>query len=90
MNTGIINYIFKKANNQDYLKIDYGSKSLEIPKRVLNYSILNKGFYLELENTAKKETYLIKTDSIDLITIIEPKFKGMSWYDGKAKAKVGA
>ena len=63
---------------------------MEIPKRFLEYGFLNQGDYIQITNTGKKETYLIKTNSIDLITIIKPKFKGMSWYDGKSKAKVGA
>ena len=74
-----------------FIKIDFGSKFLEIRKEFLEYEIMGKGFYLQMKNTAKNETYLIKTDSIDLITIIEPKIKGLSWYNqGEKKTKVGA
>ena len=74
MHKQVIHHIFGKANDKDYLKIDYGTKSMTIPKHFLNYKILCKGYYLEIANKSKKETYLIKTDSIDLITIIQPKF----------------
>ena len=74
MNIPAIHHIFGKAKDEDYLKIDYGTKSMTIPKKFLNYKILYRGYYLEIDNKSKKETYLIKTDSIDLITIIQPKF----------------
>ena len=91
MDKEIIGSYFKFANNEDYIKIDFGNKNLEIPKRFLQYAFLGNGYYLELQNKGKKETYLIKTDSIDLITIIKPKFKGMTWYNqGQKKIKAGA
>lgn len=89
MNKVFIRSMFTRANSEDYLKIDYGTKCLEIPKRFLKYKFLQDG-HLELINTGKKETYLIKTSSIDLITVIEPKIRGMSWYDGRTQTKIGA
>jgi len=75
MDRQVIRHIFGMAEDKDYLKIDYGTKSMTIPKRFLDYKILCKGHYLEIANSSKRETYLIKTDSIDLITIIEPKLR---------------
>ena len=74
MHKQVIRHIFGMAKDEDYLKIDYGTKSMTIPNRVFDYKILFKRYYLEIANKSKKETYLIKTDSIDLITIIQPKF----------------
>ena len=83
--------LFNIANEDDYIKIDFGNKDLLIPKRFLEYCFYNKGYHLQIINKGNKETYLFKTDSIDLVTLIKPKFKGMSWYNqGEKKTKVGA
>ena len=76
MNIAIINYVFSKAANEDYLKIEYGNnRSIEIKKQFSDYKILGRGYYLELQDKPHKETHYIKTDVIDSITIIKPKFK---------------
>lgn len=91
MNKALMESMFKFAKNEDYIKIDYGNKDLQIPKRFLKYQFFNKGFYLQIENTGKKETYLIKTDCIDVVTLIKPKFRGMTWYNqGENKTRAGA
>ena len=86
MNQQLMERFFNIAEENDYLKLDYGNKDLQIPKRFLEYRFFNRGYHLQIINKGSKELYLIKTDSIDVVTLIKPKFKGMSCHDGKAKA----
>lgn len=90
MNQPLMERFFNIAADGDYIKIDYGNKDIEIPKRFLEYTFFNKGYYLQIKNKSRKEIYLIKTDSIDVVTLIKPKFKGMTWYNqGEEKTKAG-
>lgn len=91
MNDKLMKSMFDYAKDEDYIKIDYGNKDLQIPKRFLKYCFFNRGLYVQIENTGKKEIYLIKTDCIDVVTLIKPKFKGMTWYNqGEKRTKAGA
>ena len=74
MNIGIIKHMFNNAGEKDYLKFDYGSKSFTVKKSLVDYSLKGKGYYLKIKDKGKKEMYMLKTDSIDMITIIKPKF----------------
>ena len=90
MNQRLMERLFNIATDEDYIKIDYGNKEIEIPKRFLEYTFFNKGYHLQITNTGRKETYLIKTDSIDVVTLIKPKFRGMSWHSqGQKRTKAG-
>lgn len=89
MHKPLMERLFNIADEDDYIKIDYGNKDLQIPKRFLDYTFFNKGYHLQIINKGNKEIYLIKTDSIDVVTLIKPKFKGMTWYN-QGKAKAGA
>ena len=93
MHKPLMERLIKSANNEDYIKIDFGNKDLLIKKQFLIYKFYNQGYHLELVDTSRKETYLFKTDCIDLVTLIKPKFKGMTWYnqgENKTKTKAGA
>ena len=90
MNQRLMERLFNIATDEDYIKIDYGNKEIEIPKRFLEYTFFNKGYHILIDNKSKKETYLIKTDSIDVVTLMKPKFRGMTWYNqGQSRTKAG-
>ena len=90
MNQQLIERLIKSAMQDDYIKIDYGNKDLLVKKRFLKYNFYNRGYHLELIDKSKKEVYLFKTDSIDVVTLIKPKINGITWWNqGTKKTKVG-
>lgn len=91
MNQPLMERLIRSANEDDFIKIDYGNKDIVIKKRFLKYAFYNKGYHLEIVDNCKNEVYLFKTDSIDVVTLIKPKFKGMTWWSqGENKEKIDA
>ena len=90
MNQLLMERLFDFAEDNDLIKIDFGNKKLEIKKKFLEYHFYNRGHHIQIINKADKEIYLIKTDSIDVVTLFKPKFEGLTWYNqGNKKLKVG-
>ena len=48
MNQRLMERLFNIATDEDYIKIDYGNKEIEIPKRFLEYTFFNKGYHLQI------------------------------------------
>ena len=90
MNQDLMEKYFEKAEDTDYLVIDLMKKSLTIKKRFMDYSFLKKGYYLQIIDKGRNEIFLIKTDSIEVVSLVKPKFKGMSWFEAETKSEVGA
>lgn len=90
MRKSAIDHMIAIANDEDYLEIITSMyKPIVIKKTNLVYSFMD--YCIRFNDYAKKEKYMIQLEAIDAIKVIQPKFKGMSWYNqGKNKAKEGA
>ena len=89
MRTSAIDHMIAIANDDDYLEIITSiCKPIVIKKRDFVYSFMN--YCIRFNDYAKKEKYMIQLESIEAIKVIKPKFKGMSWSDGKTQVKAGA
>ena len=90
MNQDLMENLIQNAEDSDYIVIDLIKKSLTIKKRFMDYSFFKKGYYLQIIDKGRNEIFLIKTNSIEVVSLVKPKFKGMSWYDAETKSEVGA
>ena len=90
MNSLLMDSMIKNADDYDYIKIIFGNKDLTIQKRFLDYQFHNAGYkvFLELYDKSRNELYLFKVSSIDVVTIIKPKFKPINWFDSGRKKGV--
>ena len=79
MNIPMIKLIFNEADAKDYIYLQYGNREIHNKRSCIDYQILGNGYYLKIRDKCKRETYLIKTDAIDVMKIVEPKW-GRTMY----------
>ena len=81
--------MFNMAKKDDYLEIITSMyKPIVLKKNSLSYGYLD--YCIRITDHSRKEDYMIQLESINAIKLIKPKFKGLNWYDGMKKTKVGA
>lgn len=84
-----IDHIFDMAKKDDYLEIITSMyKPFTLKKNSLSYDYIEN--CIRITDHSRKEHYIIQLECINAIKLIKPKFKGLTWYDGMKKRKVGA
>ena len=89
MRKSAIDHMVTIANDDDFIEVITPiCKPIVIKKKNLAYTFMD--YCIRINDNAKKEYYMIQLETVEAIKIVKPKFKGISWYDGKTKVKADA
>ena len=92
MNQGLLERFLRIAEKGDSISIFFQNRNIILHRKfIVDYQFYNRGTHLQIVMNDGSKTILIKTDSIEMVTLVKPTGKKMTWYNqGENKTTIGA